>query len=274
MPWFRVDVDFFRHPKVVDRSKDAKLLFLAALALCAEQGTDGILSPAMVRIVAAMVDVKPTVAQDLVAAGLWHPVTGPGVVEGSYVVHDYLDKQEPAARRRASRDASKERMQAMRERRRDGERSPPRYGVTNGATPAATTGVSDAACSPEVRPTTRTQEISLSPALNHQVSRAGESGLSAAEKEMDQGKPQASEAVAARWLDLFPRQRREAAAQLGAVLVHLDERLVDEIIGHCVAMEPPPTSPRYLRTISADWARQRGIGLSIEALADLAGKSA
>lgn len=84
--------------------------------------------------------------------------------------------------------------------------------------------------------------------------------LEGAEKETSKGSnPQVSPAVRGRWEELFPRRRREALTVLGDLLEHFDETFLDEAIGHCVARETPPTSPRYLVTIALDWSRQRGI---------------
>ena len=85
MPWVKLDDQFFSHPKVIDRSKDAKLLYMASLTYCAANLTDGYLSPAALRLAAAMVDVPAGVAQELVSAGLWTRC------ENGYQIHDYLE---------------------------------------------------------------------------------------------------------------------------------------------------------------------------------------
>lgn len=109
MGWFKVDEQFFVHRKVVDLSKDAKLLYLVAIAYSSEQLTDGLLSPAALRIVAATVDVSASAtATALVAAGLWEQT------EQGYQIHDYLDHQAPAATRVKQRDDARDRMRRLR----------------------------------------------------------------------------------------------------------------------------------------------------------------
>jgi hypothetical protein len=107
MAWVRLDDQFFDHRKVVDLSKDAKLLFLSALAYCAAQARTGILTPAAVRIVAAKADVKAgPVAAELVKAGLWEPF------EEGYVVHDFNvynpTPEQLAARKKGNADRQRE----------------------------------------------------------------------------------------------------------------------------------------------------------------------
>lgn len=102
MTWAKLDDQFFLHPKVIDRSKDAKLLFLAGLTYCAGQLTDGLISPASLRMIAAQVDVPREVADELLAAGLWE------MVEGGYHVHDYLNYNPTGDEVRARREARAE----------------------------------------------------------------------------------------------------------------------------------------------------------------------
>jgi hypothetical protein len=71
MSWIKLDDQFFTHPKIVDLSKDAKLLYLAALTYCGAHLTDGGLTRGALRVVAATVDVPPETAEVLLAAGLW-----------------------------------------------------------------------------------------------------------------------------------------------------------------------------------------------------------
>jgi hypothetical protein len=83
------------------------------------------------------------------------------------------------------------------------------------------------------------------------------------------GKPQA-DPVAERWLEVWPVRRLAAARDaLALCRKHAGESVIDEAIGHVAAMNPRPKSPRYLCVIVADWAQQRGAGLSAEALAEL-----
>lgn len=248
--WFRVDDDFFRNPKVVGLSKDAKLLYLAALALCHEQGTDGFLSPAMGRVAAAQVDVRPTLVNELVAAGLWHAVE-----EGGFEVHDYLDKQESSVSRKAARTAHADRMRAWRDKSRDTSQRPSRKrheASTSAVTNGATNGVSDSAREPAH---THTRDISIS-GLNHQVSRAHEDP---GEGDLDQGKPQVKCPEKARWLTLWPRRQAEAAAVWERLLEHLDPTFLGQVVGgYCM---PPKrlTKPNYLWVTALNQARDQGI---------------
>jgi len=82
------------------------------------------------------------------------------------------------------------------------------------------------------------------------------------EKEMDQGKPQVKstgDPLAARWFPLFPRRQKEAGHVLTRCRQWFDDAFTDEGIGHVMAMDPRPRSPRYLLTLLADWSQQRGI---------------
>lgn len=103
MAWTRLDDQFFANPKVVDLSKDAKLLYLAAVTYSAGQLTDGRITPGAFRIVTAMVDADRSCADELVAAGLWDQ-------EGDvFLIHDYLEYNPSAADVRAKREADRAR---------------------------------------------------------------------------------------------------------------------------------------------------------------------
>jgi hypothetical protein len=107
--WVKLDDQFFGHPKVIDLSKDAKLLYLAGLTYCSEHLTDGRISPAALRLVAAMVDApRDATAAELVAAGLWERTTD------AYQVHDYLKHQPPAEVVRQKREDARDRMRLLR----------------------------------------------------------------------------------------------------------------------------------------------------------------
>jgi len=110
MTWVKLDDQFFAHPKVIDLSKDAKLLYLAALNHCAAQLTDGALSSGAVRAVAALVDVQRSVAEELVNAGLWE------TTDTGYAVHDYLTYNRTAEQVKADRAANTERQSRYRDR--------------------------------------------------------------------------------------------------------------------------------------------------------------
>jgi hypothetical protein len=78
--------------------RDGRALWLAAGVLCAGQNTDGVVSPQIVKIAAALAEVNPRRAVvGLVGSGLWHdagstcsrcPVSSLGV--GVYFFHDWV----------------------------------------------------------------------------------------------------------------------------------------------------------------------------------------
>lgn len=132
MTWVRLDDQFFAHRKVVDLSKDAKLLHLAAITHCAAQLTDGEITPGALRVISALVDVTGDVVAELVTAGLWEarPVA-------CYAIHDYLAYQPSAAQVKAERQASVQRQAAFRERKllarmSNGVSNAPSNGVSHG----------------------------------------------------------------------------------------------------------------------------------------------
>lgn len=103
MAWARLDDQFFTNAKVVDLSKDAKLLYLAAVTFASRELTDGRVSPGALRIIAAMVDADRAEADTLVAAGLWE-------CDGAdYIIHDYLDYNPSADEVKAKREQDRER---------------------------------------------------------------------------------------------------------------------------------------------------------------------
>ncbi len=106
MAWVRLDDQFFLNPKVVALSKDATLLYLAALTYASSQQTDGALAPASVTLVRGLVGAKAPAVAALVAAGLWEP-DGDG-----YRIHDYLDYN-PAAAQRDGKWRQQERRMAL-----------------------------------------------------------------------------------------------------------------------------------------------------------------
>lgn len=99
MTWVKLDDQFFSHPKVLDLSKDQKLLYLAALAHCAANLTDGKLSRASIRIIAATVDVPPSEAAALCDAKLWEPDAD------GYKIHDFGDYNPRSEDVKASRES-------------------------------------------------------------------------------------------------------------------------------------------------------------------------
>jgi hypothetical protein len=103
MAWTRLDDQFFANPKIVDLSKDAKLLYLCAVTYSAGQLTDGRITPGALRMVAAMVDAERSCADELVAAGLWSS-------DGNdFLIHDFLEYNPTGAEVRARRQADRDR---------------------------------------------------------------------------------------------------------------------------------------------------------------------
>lgn len=100
MPWARIEGGLFRNPKVAGVGPLAKLLYIAGLAYCADQLSDGRIARASVRLIAAEADVDPSLASDLVAAGLWEELPD----GGGYQVHDWPVYNPPAEEYRAKQD--------------------------------------------------------------------------------------------------------------------------------------------------------------------------
>jgi hypothetical protein len=123
MAWVRLDDQIFMNAKIIDLSKDAKLLYLSGLTLAAAQLTDGYLSTMSVRMAAAAVDVERAAAAELIAAGLW--TEGVGGIQ----IHDYLKYNKTAEQVKAEREANAERQARYRERHNE-----PTNSVSNGVT--------------------------------------------------------------------------------------------------------------------------------------------
>lgn len=132
MTWVKLDDQFFAHPKIINLSKDAKLLQLAALTYCAGQLTDGLVTPGAVRMICAQVDVEAASIQELMAAGVWE-------ADGTnYRIHDYLVYQPSGEQVRAERAATAKRVERWRS----------NHPKSNGVTNSVRNGVSTPAPSP------------------------------------------------------------------------------------------------------------------------------
>ena len=114
--YFKLDLYFFEHPKVVDLSHSATLLFLASIAYSNRRETDGFIARPVVR---KLVDLDPhdpeapshgELAKALVAADLWEPV------EGGWQIHDFFDhndsREERAEKRTQERDKKRRQREA------------------------------------------------------------------------------------------------------------------------------------------------------------------
>jgi hypothetical protein len=95
--WTKLDDGFFLHRKVIRLEPSAKLLHVAALVHCAGNLTDGLLTPADVRIVSAHAGVEETHVEALVSAGLWEIRTD------GFQIHDWHDFNPSAADVKAKR---------------------------------------------------------------------------------------------------------------------------------------------------------------------------
>lgn len=87
--------------------------------------------------------------------------------------------------------------------------------------------------------------------------------------------PRLPDPIVERLLTAWPEARRRKLAGAALAVVAearrwLDAGLIDEVVGHMLAMTPPPGTPRYLLTVAPDWAQQRGANLSVEAMASMA----
>lgn len=114
MSWFRIDDQFYDHPKVKaiprrDRGPAVGLWTLAG-TWASKHPTDGHVPAAVVADLGT-----PRLADVLVKCGLWE------YAEDGYQFHDWLDHQPSAAQIAARRDADRKRQQ----RGRDRQRQPP-----------------------------------------------------------------------------------------------------------------------------------------------------
>jgi len=120
MPWVRLDDQFADHPKVVQAGPLAGWLHICALTYCARYLTDGFIPQAIVPRLAdftgiGIVDVNgghaafghdvtvQELVDRLVDVGLWD------VVDGGYMIHDYLDYNPSKEEVMAERDIARRR---------------------------------------------------------------------------------------------------------------------------------------------------------------------
>ena len=275
--WFKHDTAYFRNRKIADLSKDAKLLDLAAIGMCKEQKTDGVMTPAMVRMAAAEVDAKlPGAVKELVAVRRWE-----GRDDGGYDVHDYREWQGTAAQQEANQKATRERVDGLRKRRRNDDGNAPCNGVTPAVTTAEGNATGNAGSTADVtQPRVRERDLSIS-GLNHQVSRAHEGPRQgSADFDSSNLKTQVNpndDPVAARWLGLFdPPRRKEAMAALQRCRKHVAEHVIDQAIGRGIEAETPPQTPGWLLKSVANEVRQAKASFENwqEIIAELTGKTA
>jgi hypothetical protein len=147
MPWVRLSDDFYDHPKIMEVGPLGLSVWVAGLAYCNRNLTDGVLPESVAKRlmdfdgVAYQVasvgdfggvledDCAPLAIELLVNAGLLHReghgcARCPQPKSKHLVYHDYLEFQPSAAEIQADREAAKERMRRARDARRSGEVRP------------------------------------------------------------------------------------------------------------------------------------------------------
>ena len=125
--YFKLDLYFFEHPKVVDLSHAATVLYIASIAYANRRETDGFIAEPVVRRLIELDPHDPDepthegLAAELVRAGLWTMVRPQNVQAdvpprppdrpGGYEIHDFLDHNESSAAREKHRadDAARKR---------------------------------------------------------------------------------------------------------------------------------------------------------------------
>lgn len=73
LPWYRMDVGFYRNPKVLELISEAKwravTVWQAGIGHCVEHGTDGVIDGSVLPLIhGRLID-----ARDLLRVGLWVP---------------------------------------------------------------------------------------------------------------------------------------------------------------------------------------------------------
>lgn len=270
MGWVKIDDAFFTNRKVEGLSKDAKLLFIAALTWCARELTDGFVSATGLRTSAALVDVKVTTAKQLVDAGLWSKRSD------GHDVHDYLEYQRTAEDERQRRREHADRMKAWRESRK-GRRPPPGDGSRDtshdesreqerdGSREPPSEGVSDALPVPVPDPDVSLSSVSGLRLLEAESAKSGEGNPQANGK--GGPPPWAGDRHAERWnafVDrvvavLGPRSFGGAVALVDRWRTLLDHHLIDQAIFLCEHAEKPPRLIGYFEKTLATTAAQHDV---------------
>ena len=135
MSWFKIDDNFWSHPKTVGLSSDAVALWVRAGSYCGNHLTDGVVP----RHIMPMIQGTEAAAKELVEAGMWLDH-----IDG-WVFHDWHAYQPTRAKVEADRAKTKDRVAKHRAKsdtdlsnetptRPDPSR--PGYAVTNGVTDA------------------------------------------------------------------------------------------------------------------------------------------
>lgn len=112
MAWVKLDDGFFNNQKIVSVSKDAKIIYLAALCHAGATLSDGFIPRNAVAILAAQADVRATgkAVNELTAARLWKPS------DGGFTIHDYLEHNTSSEDVHAKREQARIRMEQRRSR--------------------------------------------------------------------------------------------------------------------------------------------------------------
>lgn len=100
MPWFKVDDQFWSHPKVVEMSADAVALWVRAGSYAAQHLTDGCITVGALRMLGGLRET----ADELVLGGLWEQLDN-----RTWRFKDWFDYQpsaEETAERRQKRSAA------------------------------------------------------------------------------------------------------------------------------------------------------------------------
>lgn len=290
MAWAKFDDRWATHPKLLAAGLEAKGLDASGICYAAGQETDGFVPDAALIILAAGHKNPAKVADVLVAVGRWWRDDE----RKGYHIHDYGDynftrsqgdeKRAKAAARKAEYRAKQGRDKAGRitsgdadvppdEEQEDdlsqGDTSVPDVGQQD-MSPNQTGHVSPVPTRPDPTPK------DLDPSPNHLVGLAP-IGKSEMDRPQDQPQPPRPpvppDPLLERLLGVWPGRNGVVPVLAKQALAEarrwLDDRLLDEVVGHMLGMDPPPATPRYLLTVALNWAEQRGAGLSAEAIASM-----
>lgn len=283
MTWVYLDDGFPDHRKVVSAGGDAAWLHVSALCYVNRNLTGGLIPAAMVPRLSDRKSPKK-LATVLVNVGLWEEH------ERGYRIHDYEDYNQSAERQREKEDAAKvarseHARKAALARWGEPDQVMPEHDLSNARAmpeqcPTDAQSMPDGMpeqCSTDAYAGARDREP-LAPSPSTQSLLKTQSGEQdggpdpnvRTEKEKN-GQNRRSEApstsgveledpILKRFVDVWPGRNRGVACLtvLAEVRVLFDDSLIDEGIGHMLAMEKPPRSPAYLRSLLADWGVQRG----------------
>lgn len=137
--YFKLDLYFFEHPKVVDLSHAATVLYIASIAYSNRRETDGFVAASVLR---RLIEIDPygddpvdlaSLAAELVKAELWE------LVEGGWEIHDFLEHNDSSEERdeRRQRDAARKRDARAEAKNRPNGPKPPSKGPSGNVHPDA-----------------------------------------------------------------------------------------------------------------------------------------